>query len=377
MAEEKVLEQAPEQVPGFEPAPKEDPAPDAPGGLSPAENPRNAVLARIAKQTFAAHEAEVAENAKIPVTDDEGNVVNQPAAAPSEPDAPPPEQEEPPASSQAEPSAADAGEQPPQEPAPAPKPGEEVIDPAKDYTIVVEGQNVVVKGKAIIDAGYRTFQKETAADFRLRTASQLLEEAERRIAAAPAGQPAPAAELEAPAGEPNEAQLAEMLQFGTKEQSAAAVKVLLQRGTEPNRILQLAGDAARAAVRDELEFARGKSLIAREFSDVMAKEPLRRLFFSEEERRRQAGDKRPYAELYKDIGDSIRKDFNLPRPTAKPATPPAASRVERKAKAPSVPRMAAARIEAAPAEKPKNPSDIIAGMAAARGKNRLTNLRKE
>lgn len=338
---------------------------------NPQDNPRNAILASIAKEAFKQHDAEAGENSKIPVTDEDNAPV---AAAPSETeDSTPPEQEEQPPSSEAEPSASAAGEQPP----PASKPREEAVGEDKEYDVVVEGQKMKVSGKALIEAGIRTFQKETAADFRLRTASQLLEEAERRMAEAKPAEVKPT-EQPAPAGEPNEAQLAEMLQFGTKEQSAQAVKVLLQRGTEPGKILQLAGDAARAAVRDELEFARGKSLIQREFGDLMAKEPLRDLFFSMEGRLRDAGDKRPYADLYLDIGAKIRKDFNLPKPAAKSATPTVQARVERKAKAPSVPKTATARLEAAPVEKPRSTSDTIAAMAAARGKNRLTQpTRKE
>ena len=51
-------------------------------------------------------------------------------------------------------------------------------------------------GSKIIDAGYRTFQKETAADFRLNVATELMEEAKRRAEAQP-----PAKEAEKPATE--------------------------------------------------------------------------------------------------------------------------------------------------------------------------------
>lgn len=362
MAEE--LEKAPEST-ELQPAPK------------PVENPRNAILADIAKTAFAQHDADAAENAKVLVQHDDGSI-SEPAAAPSEADAsPPPEGAAPLASSPEEPAAAAPAEEQP--PTPAPKPGEEVIDPEKDYEIVVEGQKVTVKGRSIIDAGYRTFQKETAADFRLRTASQLLEEAERRVAATkPAEEPAP---RPTPSEEVLDgAKLAEDIQFGTKEQAAAAIQKMIARGVEPNRILQLAGDSARAAVRDELEFARGKAFIHREFGDVLAKEPLRHLFFSEEGRLRDAGDKRPYVELYADIGNRIRKDFNLTKPAASPQpAQPGTLKAREAAKkaAPSVPRTAAARLAEQPAAKPKTPSEIIADMQAKRGQHRLTTARKE
>lgn len=336
---------------------------------NPQDNPRNAVLSSIAKTAFAQHDAEAADNAKIPVMDDAGQVHEPAAAAPSD-EPTPPESAEPAASSPSEPVAA------PSEPAAAP--AGEAIDPNAEYDVVVEGQTIKVKGSLIIDAGKRTFAKETAADFRLRTASQLLEEAERRLQAS--GQQ-PAAEQSKP--EPStksEAELAEMLQFGTKEQSAEAVKILLSRGMPQDQIMQLSADAARSAARDEFEFQRAKSFVAREYRDIMDRPALRNLFSAEEERLRRGGDKRPYGELYKAIGDNIRKDFGLVKPAAAATAPVPGSkeaRVERKAAAPSVPRTATARLQESQAAKPKSAGDIIAGMAAARGQHRLTPLRKD
>ena len=106
---------------------------------------------------------------------------------------------------------------------------------------------------------------------------------------------------------------------------------------------------------------------------------MRRLFESEDARLLQAGDRRPYVERYRAIGEQLRKDFSLaapsvPAPAGAQAPGSAAARREAKAKAPTVPRTAAARLGDGGGEqtKPVSPSDIIAGMAAARGKTRLT-----
>lgn len=336
---------------------------------NPQDNPRNAVLASIAKQAFRQHDADAEENAKVPVVDDDGNTATPAAAPPS--DEPTPPEAAPPASSPAETAA------PAREPAAA----LEVIDPNAEYDVVVEGQTIKVKGSLIIDAGKRTFSKETAADFRLRTASQLLEEAEKRLAATQPG----ASEQPKPQQQPaskSEAELAQMLQFGTAEQSAEAVRVLLSRGMPQEDIMRLSSDAARTAARDEYEFQRAKSFIAHEYRDIMERPALRNLFSSEEERLRRGGDKRPYGELYKAIGDSIRKDFGLQKPAAAPSAQAPASgskeaRTERKAAAPSVPRTATARLQETQAPKPKSSSEIIAAMAERRGQHRLTPLRKE
>jgi hypothetical protein len=170
-----------------------------------------------------------------------------------------------------------------------------------------------------------------------------------------------------------------MLQFGTPEQSAEAVRLLRQGGLSEQQLSQLAEERARQAARDEFEFQRGKSYLAREHRDLMEKPAIRRLFESEDARLLEAGDRRPYIERYSAIAEQLRKDFGLvkPAPQAKPGEgapkgSPAA-RQQAKAAAPSVPRTAAARLgEGTPAEKPRTNSDVIAAMAAARGKNRLS-----
>jgi hypothetical protein len=241
----------------------------------------------------------------------------------------------------------------------------------------VEGQKVKVSGKTIIDAGFRTLQKEAAADHRLALASRLLEEAEARARATPSGAPEPA--KPASSESRTEAELAHMLQFGTPEQSAEAVRLLRQGGLSEQQLSQLAEERARQAARDEYEFQRGKAYLAREHKDLMEKPALRRLFESEDARLLEAGDRRPYIERYSAIAAQLRKDFGLVKlaPQAKPGEgapkgSPAA-RQQAKAAAPSVPRTAAARLgEGTPAEKPRTNSDVIAAMAAARGKNRLS-----
>ena len=352
MSEEQNLEQAPAEGTEIQPAPP------------PVENPRNAVMADIAKRAFERHAQESVENSSMPSVDDDHKVTEA---------APPPTEPAPAAELASTPS-----EEPGASPPPAPAAGApEKYDPEGEYKVIVEGQEMLVKGKTIIDAGMRTLQKEAAADHKLRLASQLLEEAERRSAATPQG-----ASPEQPSKPQarTEEQLAHALQFGTPEESAAAVRELRGSGLDENKINELADARARLVAADEFEFRRGQAVLHRDFRDLMERPAMKRLFESEDARLLQAGDRRPYVERYRAIGEQLRKDFSLAAPsvpttTGAPSTGTVAARQAAKAKAPTVPRTAAARLGdgGSTETKPVLASDVIAGMAAARGKNRLTN----
>lgn len=343
----------------------------------PAKAPRNISLGEIAERVAKDHLVEIAENAKIPAVDDEGNVSATPT---TEEPAGEPEAEAAPPSLESEP-------EPEPKAAPAPTdPTKESVDPSKEYEITVDGQKIKVSGQKIIDAGYRTFQKETAADFRLNVATELMGEAERRLAAAKGTE---RTEPETPArkeGEPSDADLAKSMQFGTPEEAAKAIEALRGRGLSQPEISNLVVQQSRQAARDELAFQDALKFVRTEYSDLLANDHLKRLFFVEENRFRAPkdkgglGDTRPYVEVYKEIGDSLRKSFNLTKPVDPNASPTttAAGRREIKASKPPVPKTAASRLaEGVGAAKAKTTSEIIAGMATTRGQGRLTQPRKE
>lgn len=358
----------------FEPAPA---AVDKPGSESdseyakpdPAKNPRNQALSEIASSVAKQHVVDAAERAAT--IDDSGNVIPAVAA-----EAPAPAQV-----AEPEQAAAETPVAPPAQDAPAPaaeNPLERAIDPEGDYDVTVEGKPLKVKGKDLISAGVRTYQKEAAADYRLKMASELLKEAEavRRAAPLPAQgevqQPQPQAE-------PITAeQLAEAIQFGSREQAANAIKLLASRGAvNPEQIVRLAQQKA----ADEVAFQDALKFVQSEYGDILGRDHLKRFFFAEENRLRASGDRRTYRELYKQIGDDIRKEFGISAPstTQQPAvqsaapTATAAGRQELKARTPTPPRTAAARLAAVEeTTKAKTPSEIIAQMQERRGQNRLT-----
>ena len=343
----------------------------------PAKNPRNISMEEIAKSVAKQHEVEFAET--MPSIDEEGRVSEPPPAAEAAP------AEQPPAEGVAP--AAGVGVSPP-EPA-APLPLEQTpIDPAAKYKVKVEGKEVEVSGSDLIAAGVRTYQKETAADYRLKMASELLKEAEAKVRAA--GPAVPVAPPAAQPSGPSDADLAKAIQFGTPEQAEAALKELRGRGAvSPEQIAGFISEQSRAAAKDEFLYQDALKFVESEYSDILSNDYLRRLFYVEENRRRASkeqggeGDARPYKDLYKSIGDDLRKAFNLtkaavPAPSA-PSTPPAgtaAARAATKASLPPVPKTAASRLAASEAAaQVKTPSEIIAGMAASRGQNRLNNVK--
>lgn len=338
---------------------------------NPQDNPRNIALAEIAAAVAKRHVVDAAETADT--IDEEGNI--SPAKPP---EVTPPTELKAPAAEPVE-----VTPVPPAEPMAVPA-APDAVDPLKDYDVLVDGQKMKVKGAAIIDAGYRTFQKETAADFRLKMASELLREAEAKVrGATPQGTPSPDP-LPPPAGK-TDAELANAVQFGTPEQAAEALGILRGKGAvTPEQVQKFAGDQARFAAQDELKFQDAMNFVNAEYADLLSNDYIKRLFFVEENRRRAPkerggeADQRPYKDLYKAIGEDLRTSLRIPKPASSSQaapTPPGtvAVRQARKAETAPVPRTAAVRMgEAAAAEKVPTYSEIIASMAEKRGQTRLS-----
>lgn len=330
---------------------------------NPQDNPRNIALKEIAEATAKQHEKDFAETA--PSVDEEGNVTEaKESSQDGEPPSSTPEQ---------------AASSPEAEPA-TPASPKDAVDPEKMYKVKVDGQEMEVSGKAIIDAGYRTFQKETAADFRLKMASELLKEAEAKARTATQ----PSAIHPAKPTEKTDAELANALQFGTPEQAADALSLMRGRGAvTPDQVQQFASQQARIAAKDEVQFQEALKFVQDEYGDILSNAYLKDLFFLQENKLRAAGDKRVYKDLYKTIGEDLRTAFKMTKPasgaTSGSPTPAgtAAARQALKKETPPVPRTASSRMtEAAETGKVRTASEIIAGMAAQRGKAQLTNFRK-
>lgn len=323
----------------------------------PKLNPRNQAFAEIAARANERQNANAAE--PMPPVDGEAPPQDEPEISAEE------------AARQADAAseAADKAEQPvAQETAPeAPvaTPSAPAIDPNADYDVTVDGKQVKVKGSKIIEAGFRTFQKESAADYRLELATKMLQEAKQTVAQVPA-KPEP---TKAP--EVNDLQLAELIQFGTKEQAAEAVKMLRQQNPSTvttEGLQQFMVQNIPQMVNAQLMFQKAADFAKTEYGDLLADPYLKDLFLMKEEQARRAGDQRPPADLYKDIGEGLRKHFNRPKT---PTVTSMEAKKEAKKAIPSVPKLASARLTGGEPQRPKTREEIIEGMRKSRGQQAL------
>lgn len=251
-----------------------------------------------------------------------------------------------------------------------------VDDPEVD--LVVNGKITKVKQSQILDVGKRAMQKDYAADMKLEIASKLLREAEERVGKqppSPEGAQPPATPLKPSVAEKSDAELAELLQYGTKEQAASAIAEIRRRdsGVDSQRTVQeFIQKQLPDLVSSQLDFHSAVRAAQAEYKDIFADPHLTTLFHVEEHRLRQSGDARPHSELYRDIGNGIRKHFKLPEPGKNPG-PTLEQKRETKAAMPAVPRSASARTDPGEAQKPLTPDQAreraLDAMRKSRGYN--------
>ena len=318
---------------------------------TPELNPRNQILKEIAERSNADANTDAAETTSQ--INDEGESVE---AEPTE---------------EAEPveAAAEETTEPVETIEPVP---ESEFDPNKDYDLTVNGKPIRVKGSQIIERGRMALQKETAADQKLELASSLLQEVQAKLAA----QPAQAVVQQQPQVSVSDEQLAEIIQFGTKEQAALAIAELRRGGKETETAQQLMARQIPQVINDQLSFHEAAKFVQTEYGDLIADPYLKQLFFMKENSLRETGgvdgrgDKRPYKELYAEIGNDLRTHFNRPKaPNVSSIQTPKTreEKVAAKAAAPAAPKLASARMEQAGEKKALSREEIIQKMQAARG----------
>jgi len=345
-----------------------EPAPEVKNDLvalapTPQLNPRAQIMADIAARSNAQADVDAAET--VAATDENGDIA--PVAAQTAPETPTEGDDEPPA-----PVEADTPETPPAAPIEAAKDlAKPTFDPDAEYDLTVDGKVIKVKGAQIIERGKMHIQKETAADYKLELASKLLQEAQARSAQPPTPAPAAVQQL-------SDEQLAEMIQFGTKEQAAQAITLLkgnANSATANEGVQRAMAEKLPQVVRDQIAFQEGVQFVQGEYADLLADPYLKPLFFMKENQMRQAGDTRGYKEMYRQIGEELRTHFNRPKTTsAAPAAAPQTreEKVAAKSAAPAAPRLASARLEGAAPVKAPTREDVIAKMQRSRGQSMPT-----
>lgn len=220
--------------------------------------------------------------------------------------------------------------------------------------IKVDGEEREVPKDKIYDAGIRAMQKESTADKRLEEATRLLREIEQKYAQ-------PQEKKQEPPSQWDDATVAYALEHGTEEQKAYAISLLRGRGDTTQEDLQKVKQEAVKTVLDTVDFRDASQWFLSEYKDIASDPYLIQLASVAEDKARASGDQRTRKELYKQIGDDLRK--------WKGGITPAQSMEEKKEQKSKIINLPAASVKkSTPAEaKPKTTSDIIEEMRKKRG----------
>lgn len=233
------------------------------------------------------------------------------------------------------------------------KPDESLTKESRKYKITVNGVTKEVDEDWLVT----TAQKVDSADDYLREAARLNQDARTLKAPQP----------EVTDEEPDEVQLARAIQMGTEEEAVAAIRKL-RSPTGPSN-----DDLART-IDERLTFQKAVDWFKDEYKDIVGDPVLNALAIQQDNMLRAQGDKRPYGERFKDIGEGIRGWLKGKAPTPEVQVEPETkvqnteSKKARKAAAPQAPKPAATKV-AQPVEEEEEDSvqDTIANMAKSRG----------
>lgn len=166
-------------------------------------------------------------------------------------------------------------------------------------TLIVDGKEVQKRLSEVLDAGKRFLQKDMTADERLVEATRILKEA-KELNTGKVAQPAEASPSKPVQGEDDDAALARAIQLGSDEEARAAIGKLRNNGRVDDQSITSMIDA-------RIEFREAASWVQSEYKDLLEDPVLGGIFLSKEAEARSSGDKRSYRDLYKDIGDGLRK----------------------------------------------------------------------
>lgn len=268
------------------------------------------------------------------IMDENGNITPATEAKPEEQKAGEVEQPEPekiPTEGQAE---------EPQEP-------EQQIQQEEERELIIDGKTVRVPISKIIDAGVRTFQKETTADQRLAAAAELERQLQARVQQFQPSKDAEQRSEPQSVDQPsvNDAELAHAIQFGTEEQAREAISKLRNagRGMSDTQLQKFVNDNVVAALPLHIAFHTANERIRSSHPEIFGDPDYAEYFMLQETKARQSGDGRSYDELYKDIAGKMVTKFNLRKPEVRePQGQPIPAMQERIARKAAAPRPAQA-----------------------------------
>lgn len=285
----------------------------------PAHNPRNDLIEELATAAFE-ERREYARSHGVELPGEE----EEPKVADEFPDEDLEEVEEPPVE-----------EEIPSEPA------EELV------TLKIDGKEQQVPRSKVEEYGIRALQKELAADRKLEEATRLLNEAKQKFA-----QPSQDVVQQPPS--PDAAALAKAIQYGAEDEAVEAIKQLQGRNVAtPDEIAYM--------VDQRVQFLQAAQWFESEYPDIVKDPYLSQIAASAEAQRRDAGDNRPFRELYKEIGDEImswREKIAGPQHLE--------DKRARKAAVQPIPSASVRQTPPEP-EKAETAADVVAQMRAQRG----------
>jgi hypothetical protein len=177
-------------------------------------------------------------------------------------------------------------------------------------TLIVDGKEVTKSLSEVLDAGKRFLQKDITADERLVEATRILKEAKqvKGISETQTDTSTTTSVQDA-----DDAELARAIQLGSDEEARDAIRKLRKSGKGDDASITSMIDA-------RLEFREAAQWVQSDkgYADILSDSLLGGVFMQKEQEARQQGDKRPYRELYKEIGDGLRKwrDGLAPKPDA-------------------------------------------------------------
>lgn len=260
----------------------------------------------------------------------------------------------------------------------------EKVEPAK-HKFTIDGKEVELTDDEVREH----VQKSATADTRLREAAKLREDARRqsptldqsRIARPlPDASSAPDAGQNGPDKETVQ-KLTKALMYGNEEEVAGAVEVVLGGGRQASQVTRdlptqtqgMTPDQIAAFVDEKLSFENAKRILEMPkdqggFADVYGDPMLMELFQQRDAKLLQEGDKRPYAERYKAIGEELRKWKD--ELVQKNAPPTGLENRDQLKRTTGVVRGAGGKLPTAPlTTKPKTQEEKIADMRRSRGLN--------